>query len=368
MEAQTTFEQLLHLQRKLNEKNTTNDRSYIAELESEKCRLWQKLNEENVAVFNEIVFKSLQLYPLRPLSPAGEFVAETLDLWRAQPDWLLTTVETHYWEKDHHEGRFYKSRTYYAYLGIRNILIQNFPGDAKPNPRISNPYISALKKPRRWLSKLETDLKSVGKRLNEIAPALKRRTVRVLFLPSGEREFVLDDPGEDLKLLKESQERFPKATVINAADIDVLDSMRNRDNPYGSIILTRFWIPVESFNVMAVMVRAYNKDLSKWKINGSPVRRRGAPKKLDVPILAAIEICRFLQEQLGTPDYELASKIMNQRPYRSKKNTSLIRLKKPSFAAGHNSTKNSEFCPENPNSNLTAVCIAVLRSRWYGNV
>src|SRR5262249_46192152 len=187
----------------------------------------------------EITFKPLGIYPFRPPAPTREYIAQTLEFWRDQPDWLLTTI---YWEKDHHKGRFYKSQTYDVYLGIRNLLVQNFTGGAKPRARISDPYISALKKPRRWLSKLESDLKSVGERLNQIAPALKRRTVRVLILPSGEQQFVSDDPGEDVKLLKEARERFPKATVINAADIDVLDSMRDRDNLYGSIILTRFWI------------------------------------------------------------------------------------------------------------------------------
>jgi hypothetical protein len=334
MQAQTTFEQLLQVQRKLNDKKNANDHNDLADLESEKRRLWQKLNEENIAVLNEITFKPLRIYPFRPLAPSREYIAETLDLWREQPDWLLTTIEAHYWEKDRHEGRFYKSRTYDAYLGIRNILIQNFMAGAKPNARISDPYISALKKPRRWLSKLETDLKSVGQRLNQIAPALKRRTVRVLILPSGERQFVSDDPGEDVKLLKEAQERFPKATVINAADIDVLDSMRDRDNPYGSIILTRFWIPAESFNVMAVMVRTFNKDLSKWKINGSPVRRRGAPKKLDVAIQAAITISQFLKEQLGTADYELVSRIVNQLPRQSKKKYTVAQIKQAFLRSG----------------------------------
>ena len=238
MQPQNTFEQLLLIQRKLNEKSRAAEEAAVRELEAEKQKLWKKLNEENLETLNAIMFKPLNLYPFRPPATTREFINETVDLWGDQPDWLLTLLQYHYWEKDNKGGRLYKEQTYHAYLGITNILIQNL-SMSETDGRRRDWYIGALLKPRRWLSKLEKDLQSVGKRLDEIAPALQRRTPRVLLLPSGERQFVSDDPGEDEKLLKEAQESFPRAVVIRAADLEVLNSMRDRKYPDGAIVSTR---------------------------------------------------------------------------------------------------------------------------------
>jgi hypothetical protein len=328
-----TFDQLLLVQRKLNEKTRAGEEAAVRELEAEKQKLWKKLSEENLAAVNAIMFKPLDLYPFRPAATTREFINETVDLWGDQPDWLLILLQDHYWEKDNKEGRFYKQQTYETYLGIRNILIQNLSMSG-PDGQRRDRYIGALLKPRRWLSKLEKDLQSVGKRLDEIAPALQRRTPRILLLPSTERKFVVDDPGEDEKLLKEAQESFPNAAVVMAADLGVLNSMKDRKYPDGAIVLTRFWISRDSLRVMAAAVKMFNKDLSKWKIDGSPVRRRGAPKLVDAARHAGIEICRFLKQQFGTPDYELASKILNQLAQRSRKKYTPDQIKKAFLRSG----------------------------------
>jgi len=331
MKPQTTFEQLLHVQRKLNQKKKGADQKDLSELETEKCRLWQKLNEENVTSFDAIVFEPLGIRSLRPTALKQKFIDETFDLWHDQPDWLLKALEEYYWNKDTQEGRFYKKQTYDAYLGIRNILVQNFalaqgPAQAR--------YIAALQKPRPWLTKLESDLRSVGDRLEEIAPALQSRTVRILLLPNGEQQFVSDEPGEAEKLLKEAREFFPNAAMIQAADRDVLNSIKDRNHPNGAIILTRFWISGESLSIMATMVKMFNKDLAEWKINGSPIRRRGPRKLIDPTRRAGIELCKFLQLQVGEPDYKLAALILNLLPRRSGKKWTTGSLKQAFLRSG----------------------------------
>ena len=71
MQSQSTLKQLLQVQRKLNEKKTAGEQNDNAALEAEKHKLRQRLNEENVAVFNETIFKPLGLYPFRPSAPSA---------------------------------------------------------------------------------------------------------------------------------------------------------------------------------------------------------------------------------------------------------------------------------------------------------
>src|SRR5882724_8728200 len=147
MQAKGTFEELLLVQRKLNEKSRADEEAAVRELEAEKQKLWKKLNEENLAALNAIMFKPLELYPFRPAATTPELINETVDLWGDQPDWLLTLLQHHYWEKDNKEGRLYKQQTYDTYLGIRNILIQNLSMSGSDGPRRDR-YIGALLKPR----------------------------------------------------------------------------------------------------------------------------------------------------------------------------------------------------------------------------